>query len=816
MSAVSIMKIVVSGALPVLLSILFAKLRHKEWFAGLSYMKRQSLIGTAFGLSSCAASLLGIEITGLIMNLRDASPLCAALIFGSPSGILAGIIGAAFRAMYTLFTGIGAFSCLPCTIACLVAGIVGALCREYLFDNRPPVWINGMIVAGLTELIHVSLLLVTHLDNLRQAFSFVDKCALAIICGTAVSVGLALAAVRKTGRVSEPAVRDITQSFKIWLIICAGTGFTISSVITYAILTQVYTNSLDQQFRQGILRMEAMIDLAHEKGMGPDDLPENIHIADTGNLFVLNPDDEFLIDDNGRIGEKFTSVDFSRYPAMTLQRVIAGEKRWYIMYTHYEGYTIAAAITVSNAMFSRNAITYLLIMLELVIFTIMFMFIYGMLRKAVVRNLQTVNESLSEISSGNLDVKVDLRQNEEFSSISDDINMTVRNLRHYAKSVQELEESNRTLANHLQQYTAPVIFPPFPEQTEFDIYAKTIQSGDGKGSFYNFFMLPDHKVCIMVGDVSGSGLPGVVQMVRTKNYLYDALWSKESLSRVFAELNDLLQRDNPEALQISLWLGIIDLATGWLESVNAGEHAPFMFKDLKTITYQEKTGPALGKKDYKPVSVHKLQLHAGDRMCLMSNGLWSTKNLQNELISEEALHQQTHPHRYGTCQEVADAVIRYAEEFRQESPQQDDVSILEFQLMCLQTDSSIIIFPNKAGVDLVRQFAALRLRKLNASQRQQELVDMSIDEVLGTIVNLGKATEVKVEILSEGDDILVIMTDNGEKFILSASRRLEDAIADARTQFGSLGLFVLSRSAKMNYQSTEQGNQTSIRISSSS
>ena len=130
----------------------------------LPYMAKQILIGVLFGCVSAFASSYGVEWLGTVVNVRDAAPLSAGLIFGAPAGIISGCIGGLYR-WFSVYWGGGTYTQLACSIATILAGLMAAGLRKLMFDNKKPTWSYGVCIAVVCEVIHMILIFITNMDN---------------------------------------------------------------------------------------------------------------------------------------------------------------------------------------------------------------------------------------------------------------------------------------------------------------------------------------------------------------------------------------------------------------------------------------------------------------------------------------------------------------------------------------------------------------------------------------------------------------------------------------------------------------------------
>ena len=152
----------------------------------LPHMAKQIIIGLLFGCVSAFASSYGVSWLGAVVNVRDAAPLSAGLIFGGPAGIISGIIGGLYR-WFSVYWGGGMYTRLACSIATVLAGFMAAGLRKLMFDNKKPTWGYGICIAVVCEVIHMILIFLTNMDNSSNAFEFVKGATIPMIIGNAVA-----------------------------------------------------------------------------------------------------------------------------------------------------------------------------------------------------------------------------------------------------------------------------------------------------------------------------------------------------------------------------------------------------------------------------------------------------------------------------------------------------------------------------------------------------------------------------------------------------------------------------------------------------
>lgn len=138
------------------------------------------------------------------------------------------------------------------------------------------------------------------------------------------------------------------------------------------------------------------------------------------------------------------------------------------------------------------------------VFAVLFAQIYFLVKKLVVENIQKINHSLSQITGGDLNVMVDVRSNEEFASLSDDINTTVDTLKHYIDEAAARIDKELEFARKIQHAALPSVFPPYPKRKDFSIYASMDTAKEVGGDFYDFYMLGEEMAPISTAATLGN------------------------------------------------------------------------------------------------------------------------------------------------------------------------------------------------------------------------------------------------------------------------------------------------------------------------
>lgn len=233
------------------------------------------------------------------------------------------------------------------------------------------------------------------------------------------------------------------------------------------------------------------------------------------------------------------------------------------------------------------------------------------------------------------------------------------------------------IATQIQISMLPCIFPAFPERKEIDIYATMDPAKEVGGDFYDFFMVDDTHLAIVVADVSGKGVPAALFMVIGKTLIKDHTLPGVPLGQVFTEVNDLLCEANKEGLFITAFEAVLDLTTGEMEYVNAGHEYPFICRygeEFKSIKLD--AGFVLAGMEGMRYQSAVMQLAPGDRIFQYTDGVTEATNAEYELYGMERLEQILNTHKYENPKELLCSVRTDIDLFVKEAPQFDDITML--------------------------------------------------------------------------------------------------------------------------------------------
>ena len=897
-SLITIVKLIISILLPVFVSVVIYVLDKRTKFGNIRYIPKQIIIGTTFGIIAILATEYGVPVDGAVLNVRSASPLSAGLIFGWPAGLIAGFIGGIER----YFTPTGDFTRIACTFGTIIAGIVAALVRKFMVDNKRPSWFYGLFVGLVTEVIHMLMVFLNNSGDIQRAYKIVEICALPMILSNGISVMLALFCISSISKrngtlIFESGKENISQIFQRWLFIFVVIAFFVttfsassfqksmakaialdtlksnlediendiqdaanrnlvdySRFLTNELSINLSTDELKKITKEYHLTEISFIDtngliikssnknaklhiplknvdkeiyyaedssddaikfvgMKNENyfiqiGFHPEYFEKQIeeqilhvaqyrHIGQKGFVVICNPEGTVISNTIGNVGKNISILGQNQNIKATQKEVFLvtiGNKPCYCMYSKVNNFVVLVAMTEEEVFFTKKASVYMLAFMETIVFAIFFATIFVLVKVLVVKNIRKINTSLSQITDGDLNVTVDVRDNEEFASLSDDINSTVTTLKHYIDEAAARFDKDLEIAKQIQQSALPSVFPPYPNRKDFSIYASMNAAKEVGGDFYDFYLVDENHLAFVVADVSGKGIPGAMFMMTSKTLIKSFAESGLPVHEVLTNVNTQLCQNNEAGMFVTAWMGILDLQTGLIKFANAGHNPPLVkHKDGSYEFLKGKVNFVLAGMDMVKYKEQELQLQPGDEIYLYTDGVTEAHNSNNELFGENRLLESLNSTKGMSVEDICKKVKEDVDAFVCDAEQFDDITMLCVQLNEIDSYNGITVVPSMETVPQVAEFMEAEMEKFEISPKISMKMLIAIDEIYSNIVRYSGATEAIVSIKKSDNTLKLQFKDNGKPYNPLDSKEPDITASAEDRSIGGLGIFMVKK-----------------------
>ena len=232
------------------------------------------------------------------------------------------------------------------------------------------------------------------------------------------------------------------------------------------------------------------------------------------------------------------------------------------------------------------------------------------------------------------------------------------------------------LATSIQMDALPNKFPAFPDHKEFDIYALMHPAKEVGGDFYDFFLIDDKHLGVVIADVSDKGVPSALFMMQSKiiiqNYAMMGLSPKEVLTKA----NKQLCANHQQKLFVTVWFAILDLETGLLTAANGGHEYPIIKKpDGQFEIYKDKHGIVLGMFDSFKYSEYQIQLEKGTKIFVYTDGVPECNGFDGQFKLNRAV-EALNKYEDKSPEDICKSMLKELKEFMGNKDQFDDITMV--------------------------------------------------------------------------------------------------------------------------------------------
>jgi len=366
----------------------------------------------------------------------------------------------------------------------------------------------------------------------------------------------------------------------------------------------------------------------------------------------------------------------------------AARKHWAVAATAYiRKYQDYFCSLVQRQM--NNAIIQIIIDTT-VVFMLVALCVYGLADYVSVRMTKPIAElvmSADRIARGDFDHRVDIDARDEFGDLAQAFNAMAGDLKKL--TTQMAEEAARRerlareleIAHEIQMSLVPHTFPPFPDKTDFDLYAVMKPARQVGGDFYDFFMVDDNFLTIIIADVSGKGIPAALFMATTRAVLRNVALTGRSPAETLKMANETLLQDNARAMFVTIFMAVYNRQKRTLTYSCAGHNPPYVIRADGTIEpIEDARSPVLAVIPNIKYGNRTIQLAPGDTVFFYTDGVTEAMTAQRELFGNERLVEMLRRVRDRDSRGIVDGMWDAVVEFVRGYKQTDDFTAMALQI----------------------------------------------------------------------------------------------------------------------------------------
>ena len=309
------------------------------------------------------------------------------------------------------------------------------------------------------------------------------------------------------------------------------------------------------------------------------------------------------------------------------------------------------------------------------------------LHRTLLRPQRMMSEEARRFSEENVSsekkLREDIRNRDEIGQLAASIDTMEEQIESYVENLtritaeKERISTELSLATRIQADMLPNIFPAFPERSEFDIYASMDPAKEVGGDFYDFFLVDDDHLCMVMADVSGKGVPAALFMMASKIILANNAMMGKTPAQILTDTNAAICSNNREEMFVTVWLGILELSTGMLTAANAGHEYPALMGPGGGFElYRDKHGFVIGGMDGIRYKQYELQLTPGAKLFLYTDGVPEATDAEKQLFGTDRMLEALNKHPDDTPEQLLKHVRAAVDGFVKDAEQFDDLTML--------------------------------------------------------------------------------------------------------------------------------------------
>ena len=396
---------------------------------------------------------------------------------------------------------------------------------------------------------------------------------------------------------------------------------------------------------------------------------------ETGNPYISYKSYEILTTDGHemfKVGAPFYDINTKE----EIGRVIISEK-------------IDRIYKKRNSFVVGYAVNMLLITIIMAVFAVTFM------RKCIIRPIKSLTKAADQYSADNNKKAktayfqdLNINSNDEIQTLGESIAGMEREVHDYIDNLTYMTAENQRIsteidvAARIQSTMLPTTLKGYHGVDNFHISASMKPARDVGGDFYDYFMIDDDNIGMVIADVSGKGFPAALFMVVSKVKIKNSIFLERDASKLVHIINDQLCEDNEENMFVTAWFGIYTISTKKLVTVNAGHEYPMIYRASEgkySMDVEEHDVP-LGLLDGMDFASKEIQLYPGDRLFIYTDGIAEASRVDDTMYGterlEKCLNENVDVHGDDLLHKVTEDVLNFV----QGAPQFDDMTMLIFEI----------------------------------------------------------------------------------------------------------------------------------------
>lgn len=444
--------------------------------------------------------------------------------------------------------------------------------------------------------------------------------------------------------------------------------------------------------------------------------------------------------------------------------------------------------------------------------------------------IHSLTDEVTRWDGSDRDSHIDLRTGDEIEDLGNAFNDMIAQINEYTQNISAMtaeKERIRTeiqVASHLQADMLPEVKGIYAERNDFTIAASMVPAKGVGGDFYDFFLLDEEHLALVIADVSGKGIPAALFMVESRTMIRSRLMTigkgDRGLSDVVEDINRSLCDNNKELMFVTAWIGVLNIVSGEVDFVNAGHCRPLIYRKNGSCEYETTfCGMMLAGMADTTYRQGHLKLDKGDILFLYTDGVTEAAGPDKKLYGEQRLKQTAEDAGRVPPQELLDVLWNAVDGFRGEEPQFDDITMLAVSWWGRGFEEKTDV-PVMGNIQAFLDFMEKILNDSAVPVKTAVKIHVTVDEIFSNICYYSGATEVTMGVRVSGkkdggkvqkQEITIYFEDDGIPY--NPLDRPDPDVTEilGRRKEGGLGIYLIKkRMDRVEYEYINDRNRLTI------
>ena len=486
----------------------------------------------------------------------------------------------------------------------------------------------------------------------------------------------------------------------------------------------------------------------------------------------------------------------------------SGEGRLWIFYSYvkYAEWTIAIVVPEEIIYHKGNVISAIILAVLFVGLLIIYISIHSVIARHT-KALMRFATATEEVANGHFDNELPAAKSTEVTVLRNAFTHMQESLRTYIDELKETTaskvaiEQELKIASDIQQQMLPKVYPPYPERGDIDIYGEVVTAKKVGGDLFDFF-IRDDKLFFSIGDVAGKGVPAALVMAVARSMFRSASMSHTSPQLIVESINRSVCQCTESYMFVTLFMGVLDLATGHLLYTNAG-HEPPLLIGRKTRFLPVVNNIPLGLRPEWEYNEQEETLGPGEALFLYTDGFTEAMTIDNELYGKQRMYDEAvrlAMQQLDSCTFVK--TMRHTERtFVNFIPQSDDISLLAIKYIGSHERAyyrrHITLANDVQEVPALAIFVGGICEDMNFNELATAGVNLAVEEAVVNVMNYaypeGSHGDIDLDVFSADEQsISFVLRDYGEPFDPTETAPVDVSAKAVRSRpIGGLGIHLI-------------------------